>query len=147
MTINYQRSAINYQVTSLEKRLRDFAQLAAKLKGDEKSEAQPFLFHFGWPGRCLIEMKPLRDPYRTLETPGSNRLRDAHAALDSAVHVAYSMKDGEDTLGFLLARNRELADEEAKGKPITPPGPPVPAGEAAEFMSKDCVIVPEGEKD
>ena len=27
----------------------------------------------------------LRDLYRTLETPGTNRLRDAHAALDSAV--------------------------------------------------------------
>jgi hypothetical protein len=32
-------------VTSLEKALRDFAQFAAKLKGDEKSEAQTFLFH------------------------------------------------------------------------------------------------------
>jgi hypothetical protein len=32
-------------MTSLEKALRDFAQFAAKLKGDEKSEAQTFLFH------------------------------------------------------------------------------------------------------
>jgi hypothetical protein len=32
-------------VTSLEKALRDFAEFAAKLKGDEKSEAQTFLFH------------------------------------------------------------------------------------------------------
>ena len=32
-------------MTSLEKGLRDFAQFAAKLKGDEKSEAQTFLFH------------------------------------------------------------------------------------------------------
>jgi len=32
-------------VTSLEKALRDLAQFAAKLKGDEKSEAQTFLFH------------------------------------------------------------------------------------------------------
>ena len=31
-------------MTSLEKALRDFAQFAAKLKGDEKSEAQTFLF-------------------------------------------------------------------------------------------------------
>ena len=30
-------------MTSLEKALRDFAQFAAKLKGDEKSEAQTFL--------------------------------------------------------------------------------------------------------
>ena len=45
MTINHQLSPINYQVTSLEKGLREFAQFAAKLKGDEKSEAQTFLFH------------------------------------------------------------------------------------------------------
>ena len=32
-------------MTSLEKALRDFAQFAAKLKGDEKSEAHTFLFH------------------------------------------------------------------------------------------------------
>jgi hypothetical protein len=30
----------------------------------------------------------LRELYRTLETPGANRLRDAHAALDSAVRAA-----------------------------------------------------------
>ena len=59
MTINYQLSAINYQVTSLEKGLRDFAQFAAKLKGDEKSEAQTFLFHllasFGHDSNTLPE--------------------------------------------------------------------------------------------
>ena len=33
----------------------------------------------------------LRDLYRTLETPGTNRLRDAQAALDSAVRAAYAM--------------------------------------------------------
>ena len=32
-------------MTSQEKGFRDFAQFAAKLKGDEKSEAQTFLFH------------------------------------------------------------------------------------------------------
>ena len=34
----------------------------------------------------------LRELYRTLETPGQNRLRDAQAALDSAVRAAYGMK-------------------------------------------------------
>lgn len=42
----------------------------------------------------------LRELYRSLETPGHNRLRDAHAALESAVMAAYGMKDGEDTLDF-----------------------------------------------
>ena len=81
----------------------------------------------------------LRDLYRTLETPGTNRLRDAHAALDSAVRAAYGMKGAEDTLAFLLALNLELADKEEKEKPITPPGLPVPSCEAAEFVTKDCI--------
>ena len=89
----------------------------------------------------------LRDLYRTLETPGTNRLRDAQDALDFAVRDAYGMKDGEDTLAFLLAQNLELADKEATGEQITPPGLPVPAGETAEFMSEDCVTVMKGERD
>ena len=54
------------------------------------------------------------------------------------------MKDTEDTLAYLLALNLELADKAAKGVQLTPPGPLVPAGEAAEFMSKDCLTVREG---
>src|SRR6266568_4360514 len=38
-------SAIHSPVTSQEKAFHAFAQFAAKLKGDEKSEAQTFLFH------------------------------------------------------------------------------------------------------
>jgi len=38
----------------------------------------------------------LRDLYRSLETPGANRLRDAQAALNSAVRAAYGMKSEED---------------------------------------------------
>jgi hypothetical protein len=94
-------------MTSQEKALRDFALFAAKLKGDEKSEAQTFLFH---------------------------------------LRAAYGMKEDEDTLAFLLGLNRELAHKEAKGVQLTPPGLPVSAGEAEEFMSKDCVTVPDGER-
>ena len=174
-------------MTSLEKALRDFAQFAAKLKGDEKSEAQTFLFHllaafghdpntlpegstfeyrvrfpaertrfadFVWPGRCLIEMKSrgvklgdpngwsLRDLYCTLETPGTNRLRDAQAALDSAVRAAYGINASEDTLGFLLRLNLELAEKEAKGQPIIPPGRPALAANHAEFDTPDCITAP-----
>ena len=35
----------------------------------------------------------LRDLYRILETPDTNRLRDAHAALDSAVRAAYGIRN------------------------------------------------------
>ncbi len=81
----------------------------------------------------------LRDLYRTLETPGANRLRDAHAALDSAVRAAYGMKEGEDTLAFLLRLNLELADKEAKGQPITPPGLPAAAPDPGSFVTEDSI--------
>ena len=77
-------------MTSLEKGLREFAQFAAKLKGDEKSDAQTFLFHllaaFGHdPNTLSANGWSLRDLYRSLETPGANRRRDAHAAFNSLV--------------------------------------------------------------
>jgi hypothetical protein len=84
----------------------------------------------------------LRELYRTLETPGANRLRDAHAALDAAVRAAYGMKEAEDPLAFLLRLNLELADKEAKGEPVTPPGLPSLVPNRADFLSKDCIGAP-----
>ena len=84
----------------------------------------------------------LRDLYRTLETPGDNKLRAAHATLDTAVRAAYGMKANEDILAFLLNLNLELAAKEAKGEPITPPGLPSFVAERAGFISDDCVRVP-----
>jgi SAM-dependent methyltransferase len=81
----------------------------------------------------------LRDLYRTLETPGTNRLRDAHAALDSAVRAAYGMKDNEDPLAFLLKLNLELAAAESDGNSITPPGLPAGFGNAKALTSPDCI--------
>jgi hypothetical protein len=81
----------------------------------------------------------LRELYKSLETPGENRLRNAHAALDAAVRAAYGMKPDEDILAFLLKLNLELADKEAKGVAITPPGLPVWVPEPDSFVSRDCV--------
>jgi len=83
----------------------------------------------------------LRDLYRTLETPGDNKLRDAHAALDDAVRAAYGMKEKDDILAFLLRLNLELADKESKNKSITPPGLPSFVPKPADFVSEDCVAV------
>jgi hypothetical protein len=51
-------------VTSLEKALCEFAEFAARLKGDEKSEAQTFIFHllaaFGHNPNTLTEGKVSR---------------------------------------------------------------------------------------
>jgi len=84
----------------------------------------------------------LRQLYRTLETPGANRLRDAHAALDSAVRAAYGMNPDEDPLAFLLRLNLELADKEAKGQTMTAPGLPASAANAPGLVSADCIQPP-----
>ncbi len=83
----------------------------------------------------------LRQLYRTLETPGENRLRDAHASLDIAVRAAYGMTPEEDILVFLLRQNLELAESEAKGESITPPGLPAFVPHPASLVSEDCVKV------
>ena len=87
----------------------------------------------------------LRVLYRTLETPGANCLRAAHAALDTTVRRAYGMKPEEDILAFLLKLNLELADREAKGTSITPPGLPAFVPQPQSFVSDDCVSVAEPE--
>jgi len=66
----------------------------------------------------------LRELYRTLETPGANRLRDARASLAPAVCAAYGTKENEDPFACLLHLNLELGEAEAKGEKITPPGLP-----------------------
>ena len=84
----------------------------------------------------------LRDVYRTLETPGANRLRDAHAALDSAVRAAYRMKEMEDPLAFLLRLNLQLADLESKGQPVGKPGLPDLIPDRQKLVTGDCVKCP-----
>ena len=85
--------------------------------------------------------RSLRDLYRTLETPGTNRLRDVQSALDSAVRAAYSMKESEDKLAFLLRVNIELADKEAKGQAAAPPGLPRLVSTPDDFITTDCIHV------
>ena len=87
----------------------------------------------------------LRALYRALETPGTNRLRDAQAALDTTVRTSYGMMDTEDTLAFLLRLNLELAEKEARGEPITRPGLPNFHPKPAQLVTDDCVRpLPEG---
>ena len=73
------------------------------------------------------------------EHRGTDRLRDAQAALDSAVRAAYGMKAAEHTLAFLLRLNLELAEKEAKGEPITRPGLPNFHPKPAQPVTDDCV--------
>ena len=81
----------------------------------------------------------LRDLYRTLEHPGDNPLRDAHARLDAAVRTAYGMAEDADPLAFLLELNLACAAKEKAGEKITPPGLPLRTGAYAEFVTDDCI--------
>ncbi len=83
----------------------------------------------------------LRELYRTLEPPGANRLRAAHAAHAAAVRRALGVKDDEEILASLLKLKLELAHIEAKGEPITPPRLPAFAPSPANFVSEDCVSI------
>jgi hypothetical protein len=81
----------------------------------------------------------LRDLYRTLEQPGDNPLRNAHARLDAGVRAAYGMRDDADPLAFLLDLNLACAAKEKAGEKITPPGLPLPSDQHGQFVSDDCI--------
>ena len=84
----------------------------------------------------------LRQLYRTLEQPGDNPLREAHARLDAAVRAAYGMPPDVDPLAFLLKLNLACAAKEKARKKITPPGLPLPTEEHAHFITDDCIQPP-----
>jgi hypothetical protein len=85
----------------------------------------------------------LRDLYRTLDEPGVNPLREAHARLDTTVRAVYGMPDAVDPLAFLLELNLACATKEKAGKKITAPGLPLPSKEHAAFISDDSIQPPE----
>lgn len=55
----------------------------------------------------------LKRVYDALREPGTNRLRDLHGDLDSAVYRAYGFSPEDPLLGQLLALNLDLADQPA----------------------------------
>lgn len=85
----------------------------------------------------------LRELYRTLDLPGENPLRKGHAELDVAVREAYGMKANEDPLQFLLNLNFEVAERETQGLPVVAPSLPACVTDASEFITNDCVKMPE----
>ncbi len=85
----------------------------------------------------------LRELYRTLDLPGDNPLRKAHTELDAAVREAYGMKAKEDPLQFLLELNFAVAEREGKGLPVIAPGLPPVVTNPKEFITDDCVRMPE----
>jgi hypothetical protein len=81
----------------------------------------------------------LRALYRTLELPGKNPLKDAHAALDTAVLAAYGFDPKKDLLAQLLDLNLEVSKREKAGEAVTPPGVPAAYGDPAGLITKDCI--------
>ncbi len=81
----------------------------------------------------------LRAVYRTLELPGRNPLKDAHAALDAAVLEAYGFSAKKDLLVQLLTLNLEVANRIEAGQPVVAPGIPPNYQHPKRLISNDCV--------
>jgi hypothetical protein len=81
----------------------------------------------------------LRALYRTLELPGANPLKDAHAALDAAVLSAYGFDPKADLLAQLLDLNQSVAAKISAGQPVTAPGLPPIITNPAPFITSDCI--------
>ena len=86
----------------------------------------------------------LRALYRTLELPGANPLKDAHAALDAAVLAAYGFSAKKDLLAQLLALNLEVAAKIEQGNPVTAPGVPPGYPNSQSLVTEDCIRPAEG---
>jgi hypothetical protein len=142
-----------------KQRLVQFVAWAADhVTGDEKGQAQIFLDRlfqaFGQKGyldvggttefrvrrESLSKIKGgLRAVNRTLELPGKNPLKDAHAALDAAVLDAYGFSAKRDLLAQLLALNREVARRIEKSENVTAPGIPPDFPTPERLITDDCI--------
>ena len=81
----------------------------------------------------------LRALYRTLELHGANPLKDAHAALDTAVLAAYGFNPQKDLLAQLLALNLKVAAKIENAESVTAPGVPKNYPDAKKLVTEDCI--------
>ncbi len=139
-----------------------FITKCGKLKSDFRYSAESVFDTFPWPqepsikhvtavaeaGRevrrvraeALDKLKGgLRNLYRTLELPGANPLKDAHAALDDATLAAYGFNPKKDLLAQLLELNLDVARRIDGGKPVTAPGVPPGFANAERLVTGDCI--------
>jgi hypothetical protein len=139
-----------------------FMAKCSKLKSDFRYTPQSVFDTFPWPQsprkrqidavaaagreirRIRAETLPkitggLRALYRTLELPGKNSLKDAHAALDAAVLDAYGFDSTADLLQQLLDLNLAVAARLDCGQPATAPGVPSTYGDPTPLITADCI--------
>jgi len=81
----------------------------------------------------------LRELYRTVDLPGKNPLKDAHAALDAAVLKAYGFDATTDLLSQLLALNESVAGRIEADEQVTAPGIPANYLSPATLVTSDCL--------
>ncbi len=81
----------------------------------------------------------LRAVHRTLELPGKNPLKDAHAALDAAVLAAYGFSAKDDMLAQLLALNLDVAARIDAEQAVTSPGIPEIYPDPSKLITDDCI--------
>jgi hypothetical protein len=139
-----------------------FVAKCSKLKSDFRYTPESVFDTFPWPqspsvaqidavavagrevrrvrGEALGKIKGgLRAVYRTLELPGKNPLKDAHAALDAAVLDAYGFSPKTDLLAQLLDLNLSVAARIESGEPVTAPGVPPHYPEPTRLITDDCI--------
>ena len=139
-----------------------FIEKCSKLKSDFRYTSDTVFDTFPWPqtatvkqidavaaaarelhrvrAEALPKMKGgLRALYRTLELPGANPLKDAHAALDTAVLTAYGFNPKRDLLAQLLALNQAVAAKIENAESVTAPGVPKNYPDAKKLVTEDCI--------
>ena len=80
----------------------------------------------------------LRVLYRTLDLPGKNPLKDAHAALDESVLQAFGFSSKKDLLTQVWDLNLVVASRIGTGKAVAGPGVPTTYKNPAVLVSSDC---------
>lgn len=136
-----------------------FTARCSTLKGDARYTSETIFDTFPWPqsvnkkvvlavAKAAQELREvrrstgvsLREMYRSLEIPGSNRLRDAHLSLDAAVREAYGAKNETDLVKFILALNTDCFTKLQRGEKVIGPGLPVEFKGEKSVYTADCVV-------
>jgi hypothetical protein len=140
-----------------------FKERCSTLKGDPRYTSNTVFDSFPWPQQPTLkavqavadaaialrkqrraDMKAhglsLRELYRTLDLPGSLPVKDAHEDLDESVRAAYGMTKSDGVLPFLLALNREVADQEDTLQSVQGPGLPAIA-QGKNYISSDRLLI------
>ena len=141
-----------------------FITKCSKLKSDFRYTPESVFETFPWPqnatneqidavveaGRSMRRLRRnalktvgggLRAVYRTLEIAGKNPLRDAHAALDTAVMAAYGFSAKRDLLAQLLKLNLDIAAQIATRQCAIAPGIPPDYPSPKSLVTEDCIRV------